>query len=152
MWIEQVVDGLDLALTKMLKEETAEVTIQPSHAFGEAGAQKELASVPSNATVVYTVELVSVDNPKSTWDMSNEEKVADAQVKKEKGNQAYKEGKLARAIKRYDAAVKAIENDKDFGSVKSTAKELKKAIWLNLAAAHLKSGDHLKVIENCGKV
>lgn len=150
--LEQVIDGLDLAIMKMVKKEVAEITVQPSYGFGDEETQKDKAIVPAGSTVQYTVELVDLENPKNTWDMSNEEKVEDSRLKKEKGNEAYKQGKLQKAVKRYDAAIKSIEYDKDFGEAKNAAKDLKKAIWLNLAAANLKLDEFSKAIENCGKV
>lgn len=149
---EQVIDGLDLAIMKMVKEEVAEITVQPSYGFGDKETQREKAAVPAGATVKYTVELLSLENPKNTWDMSNEEKVEDSRIKKEKGNEAYKKGKLLKAVKRYDAAIKSIEYDKDFGETKNAAKDLKKTLWLNMAAANLKLDEFPKVIENCSKV
>ncbi|GMH40131.1 hypothetical protein BSKO_08035 [Bryopsis sp. KO-2023] len=149
---EQIIDGLDLAVMKMDRGEVAEVTIKPEYAFGESETQREKACVPGNSTVVYTIEIVDLANPKNSWDMSNAEKIEDARTRKEKGNEAYKAGKLARAVSKYEGAVKVIEHDKDFGESKGASKELKKSIWLNLAAANLKLKDSGKVIQHCGKV
>lgn len=40
--------------------ETCEVAIQPRYAFGDAASKQPLAVVPPQATVIYTVELVSM--------------------------------------------------------------------------------------------
>ncbi|CAD7701085.1 unnamed protein product [Ostreobium quekettii] len=149
---DQVIRGLDLAVMKMEKEEVALVTIGPSYAFGDCDTKRDKAMVPAGSTVVYEVELLSMDNPKSSYDMSTEEKIEDAKVKKEKGNTAYKEGKLSRAIKRYNDAIRAVEHDNEFGDLKKDSKELKKSLWLNLAAAHLKQKSYKDVIQNCTKV
>jgi FKBP-type peptidyl-prolyl cis-trans isomerase len=54
---EQVPEGLDLAVQKMKKGETAEVTLAPRYAFGAEGAQRPSGTVPPDATVTYTVQL-----------------------------------------------------------------------------------------------
>lgn len=149
---EQVIEGLDLAIMKMDKGEKAEVTIGPTYAFGDTDTQRDKATVPAGSTVIYDVELVSLKNPKNSWDMSNEDKIEDAKMKKEKGNVAYKAGKLARAVKLYNAAIRSIEYDNDFGDLKKESKSLKKSLWLNLAAAQLKQKNFKDVIQNCGKV
>lgn len=149
---EEIIEGLDLAVMKMDKGEVAEVTIKPQYAFGPSENEREQATVPGNSTVVYTIEIVDFMNPKSSWDMSNAEKIEDARKRKEKGNEAYKAGKLARAVKKYEGAVKVIDYDKEFGESKEASKELKKSIWLNLAAANLKLKDSGKVIQHCDKV
>lgn len=149
---EQVIEGLDLAVMKMDKEEKAEITIGPTYAFGNTDTKRDKAIVPAGSTVIYNVELVALKNPKASWDMSNEEKIDDAKLKKEKGNSAYKAGKLARAIKLYNAAIRSIEHDNDFGDLKKDSKSLKKSLWLNLAAAQLKQKSFKDVIQNCGKV
>lgn len=149
---EQVIEGLDLAVMKMDKEEKAEIMIGPTYAFGSTDTKRDKATVPAGSTVTYNVELVSLKNPKASWDMSNEEKIDDAKLKKEKGNSAYKAGKLARAIKMYNAAIRSIEYDNDFGDLKKDSKSLKKSLWLNLAAAQLKQKSFKDVVQNCGKV
>lgn len=58
----QVPEGVDLAVLKMKKGETAEVTIAPKYAFGAKGAQRQAGAVPADATVVYTVTLKDFEN------------------------------------------------------------------------------------------
>lgn len=148
---EQVIEGLDRAIMKMDKGEKAEITIAPKYAFGDSDTAREKATVPGGSTVIYEIEITEVQNPKNTWDMSNAEKIEDAKEKKEKGNAAYKAGRLERAVKKYEAAVRVIEYDKDFGDMKQASKDLKKSAWLNLAAAHLKLQNYKYVIDNCTK-
>jgi FKBP-type peptidyl-prolyl cis-trans isomerase 2 len=57
---DQVVDGLDEAITMMNEGEVYLVTVPPQHAFGSEGSQQQLAFVPPNATVTFEVELVSI--------------------------------------------------------------------------------------------
>lgn len=150
---DAVIDGLEQAIKKMKKDEHALVTIAPQYAFGDKEHQGKLAVVPPNTTVTYAVELVDFENAKETWDMKDDEKVAAANVKKEKGNKAYKENKLQRAISYYDKAVNMINYDKNFSDdLKHASKEVKKSCWLNLAAAQLKLHNYKEVNKNCEKV
>ena len=59
---EQVPEGLDLAVQKMKRGETAEVTLAPRYAFGAEGAQRAAGAVPPDASVTYTVELREFEN------------------------------------------------------------------------------------------
>lgn len=59
---EQVPEGLDLAVQKMKKGETAEITLSPQYAFGAGCAQRGSDAVPPGATVMYTVQLKDFEN------------------------------------------------------------------------------------------
>lgn len=99
---EQVIDGLDRAVSTMKKGELALLTIAPEYAFGSSESQQELAVVPPNSTVYYEIELVSFDKEKESWDMNTDEKIEAAGKKKEEGNVLFKAGKYAKASKRYE--------------------------------------------------
>eukprot|EP00210_Caulerpa_lentillifera_P001231 g1187.t1 len=149
---EQVIEGLDKAIMKMNEGETAEITIGSKYAFVEE-TQAEKAVIPAGADVIYEVELIDVKDPKNTYEMSSEEKLESCQELKEKGNKAYKEGKYIRAISKYEQALKPIEYDTNFDEdTKKQAKEMKKVIWLNIAAVSLKQGEYSKALSNCNKV
>lgn len=148
-----VVEGLDLGLMKMVKGERALLTISPEYGYGDAGKEGLLVPVPPNATLLYDVELIDFDNPKESWEMSDGEKVDAAKVFKEKGNAAFKAGRLKRAVTCYDKAASMVAVDKAFAEdLLAASKELKKSCWLNLAAVYLKQGNKKKVLENCNKV
>lgn len=102
---EQVIDGLDRAVTTMKKGEVALVTITPEYAFGSSGSQQELAAVPLNSTVYYEVELVSFVKEKESWDMNSQENIEGAGKRKEESNVLFKAGKYARASKRYEKVI-----------------------------------------------
>jgi FK506-binding protein 4/5 len=58
---DQVIEGLDRAVSNMKRGEVALVTIPPEHAFGANETKQDLAIVPPNSSVYYEVELVSFD-------------------------------------------------------------------------------------------
>lgn len=150
---EQVIDGLDRAVSTMKKGELALLTIAPEYAFGSSESQQELAVVPPNSTVCYEIELVSFDKEKESWDMNTDEKIEAAGKKKEEGNVLFKAGKYAKASKRYEKAVKFIEYDSSFSEEeKKQAKALKVACNLNNAACKLKLKDYKQAEKLCTKV
>lgn len=132
-------EGLDLGVARMKKGETVVLTIQPQYAFGATGGQGNMNSVPADAIVTYEVTLKDMVKAKETWDMDVDEKLAAAGVLKEKGNVAFKAGKLNRAIDFWERAKQAVEFDDGFEAEKKrAARALKQSCDLNLAAAYLK--------------
>ena len=57
-WAEQVIDGLDRAVLTMKKGEVALLTIVLEYGFCSSESQQEFATVPSNSTLYYEVEVV----------------------------------------------------------------------------------------------
>ncbi|KAG0498481.1 hypothetical protein HPP92_003172 [Vanilla planifolia] len=150
---EQVIQGLDVAVLTMKKGEVALVTIPPEHAFGSIESKQDLAVVPPNSTVVYEVELVSFVKDKESWDLNNAEKLEAAALKKEEGNAVFKQGKFARASKRYEKGAKLIEYDSSFSEEeKKQSKVLKVTCNLNNAACKLKLKDYKEAEKLCTKV
>ncbi|KAL6497851.1 Peptidyl-prolyl cis-trans isomerase fkbp62 [Orobanche hederae] len=150
---DQVIEGLDMAVTKMKKGEIALLTIAPEYAFGSTESKQELAMVPSNSTVYYEIELISFVKEKESWDMNTEEKIEAAGKKKEEGNALFKGGKYAKATKRYEKAAKYIEYDTSFSEdEKKQSKALKVTCNLNNAACKLKLKDYKQAEKLCTKV
>ena len=146
-------EGLELAVMKMKKEEEALVTVKPAYAFGSQGSQQPRAQVPGGATIQYHVKLISFENAKESWDMETDEKIAAAQTVKDKGNAAYKAGKLARAVKLWEKAKQYIEFNDNFDTeAKDQSKKLTRSLELNLAAAYLKTGEPMKARSSASKV
>lgn len=148
-----MVSGLDMAVQQMMKEEEAKIKITSEEGFGNGDHKVNDIVIPGGSTIIYEVKLVEMKNPKNAYEMSTEEKIENALKLKEKGNSAFKNGKLERANRKYDAGIKLIEHDKDFESDhRKEAKEAKKSIWLNMAAVSLKLKDFPSVKTHCGKV
>ncbi|KAJ6852123.1 70 kDa peptidyl-prolyl isomerase-like [Iris pallida] len=75
MWIEQVIEGFDRAVTTMKKGEVALVTIPPEHVFSSTESKQELVVVPANSTVIYEVKFVFFLKEKEYWDINTAEKI-----------------------------------------------------------------------------
>ncbi|TVU01541.1 hypothetical protein EJB05_53007 [Eragrostis curvula] len=151
---DQVIEGLDKAVSSMKKGEVASVTIPPEHAFGANETTQDLSVVPPNSLVCYEVELISFDKEKESWDLKkNSEKIEAAAKKKDEGNVWFKIGKYARASKRYGKALNFVEYDSSFSEEeKQLSKALKISCKLNNAACKLKLKDYKEAKELCTEV
>eukprot|EP00475_Leptophrys_vorax_P037536 TRINITY_DN64850_c0_g1_i1.p1 TRINITY_DN64850_c0_g1~~TRINITY_DN64850_c0_g1_i1.p1 ORF type:complete len:607 (+),score=130.93 TRINITY_DN64850_c0_g1_i1:152-1972(+) len=150
---EQVPPGLDKAVMKMKKGETALVTVAPEYGFGAEEKALEKGVVPPNSTLEYEITLVSFDKDKESWELGDEEKIDTAARKKEEGNALFKAGKYARAAKKYNKALKLIEYDTSFkDDEKKRSKALKVSCNLNEAACQLKLKDYPAAVKLCTKV
>jgi FK506-binding protein 4/5 len=137
---DQVPSGLDLAVRQLAEGDRAEVTASAQHAYGEGG--DATLGVPPGATVRWDVSVTKLTKAKEAWEMDDGEKVGAAGAAKSAGNDKFRAGAWEGAIKKYSHALSLVEYDTGFGAEgKAAAADLKKAVNLNLAAAHLKLGD-----------
>jgi len=152
---EAVVEGLELAVMKMKKGERAAISIRnPAYGFGASGAAQPMAAVPGDAPLEYEVELVEFENAKQSWEMSEEEKVAEAGAIKASGNAFFKAGGNERALRKYTRALGFVEHEATFkdAAVVGEARAMKKSCLLNKAAALLRLNRHSEVVATCGKI
>eukprot|EP00890_Picochlorum_soloecismus_P002491 jgi/Picsp_1/3242/NSC_06082-R1_rotamase fkbp 1 len=133
-------EGLESAIMKMKLGEHALVTIKPEYGFGSQTTRQSQAIVPGESTLTYDVILRAFNNAKESWDMETVEKLEAAHSLKEKGNQAFKAGRLARALTFWERAKSFVEFHDSFDSEsKLKAKSMLRSIDLNMSAAHLKN-------------
>ncbi|CAN4092175.1 unnamed protein product [Withania somnifera] len=150
---EQVVAGLDQAVTTMKKGEHAVVTIKPDYGFGNTEVKLDLAMVPPCSTIIFEVEMLEFTKEKDPGEMNKQERIQVAQRKKEEGNLLFKNGKYQRAVKKYEKAIDCINEDEAFeDDDQKTVKSLRVACWLNGAAACLKRNYFKEAIKQCSKV
>jgi hypothetical protein len=137
--VEVEIEGIELAIKKMKKNEKAEITIAPEYGFGAEETQQPLATVPANSVLKYVIELVDFNNPQEAWQMKGHEKVCNSRELKDQGNVLFKAGKLRSALKRYRRAEKLVHSDTSIDEAdKAEAKALKATCLLNEAAVLLK--------------
>eukprot|EP00244_Chara_vulgaris_P010927 TRINITY_DN5176_c0_g1_i4.p1 TRINITY_DN5176_c0_g1~~TRINITY_DN5176_c0_g1_i4.p1 ORF type:complete len:610 (+),score=211.38 TRINITY_DN5176_c0_g1_i4:296-2125(+) len=150
---EQVILGLDKAVLLMKKEEKALITVGPEYGYGATEYRGNKGVVPPNSKLTFEVEMVSLVKERESWDMDNAEKVETAAKRKEDGNALFKAGKIVRASKKYEKAVKLVDYDSSFDDEqKKLAKALKIACNLNNAACKLKLKDYMETVKLCSKV
>lgn len=150
---EQVVAGLDRAATTMKKGERAILTVTPEYGFGSTEVRRDLATVPPFSTLVYEVEMLDFVKERAPREMTNDERIQTAEIKKEEGNELFKKGKHQRAWKKYDKAATYVGEDVSFeDDNQKLAKCLRVSCWLNSAACCLKLNDFKGAIELCSQV
>lgn len=102
--------------------EKAELTISPEYAYGAMGSPP---TIPGNATLIFTVELIQINDRRPTrWMMSDPELIQVAQRLKEDGNAKFRLGELKAAEGHYKDAcshLETVKNDnKDLRDLKIT--------------------------------
>ena len=136
---DAIPSGLEEALMKMKKGETAEAVIPAAFAS-------------KDVDVKYTVTLNDFEKEKEAYAMNTPEKIEAAEKVKGAGNEAYKAGKLALASKKYDKALRYVEYDQSFtDDEKVKSKALKLSLHLNSAAVALKQKEWRRAMQSAGK-
>jgi len=141
----------------MKKGEKAILRCRSDYAYGENGSPPK---IPGGATLDFEVELFSwQEKLKEPWEMSAEEKVAQAEKLKAEGTVAFKAEDYQTAATKYTQGLKYVcENEYSDDSsdedpaADSDNSELLISLSLNAAAAQLKLGDNSDAIKNCNKV
>ena len=80
-----MVPGLEKAVLAMNAGEHAEVIVKPEGGYGAAGSVSNPV-VPGSATLVFDVELLTVDKEAELWDLSFEKKMELADERRQRGN------------------------------------------------------------------
>jgi FKBP-type peptidyl-prolyl cis-trans isomerase len=141
-----VPEGVVEALKKMKKGERASVRVASEYGYGKEGNSK--LGIPSNAALVYDIELVDFPEAPKTYSMKNDEKVEHGNKLKEVGNAFFKKDQLKRARHFYDEASKLFQHEKNLeGAIKKQVDQLSVAAKGNLAACALKQGDYSETVK-----
>lgn len=143
--------GLELALEKLKKNETAQITLKPKYGFGRTGLPDK--GVPPEATLVYEVKLDSFEKSKESWQLDPSQKLEQARIFKDKGTRHFKDGKLEIASTRYQKVIEFLEHEISLkGAEEDERKSLVQAGRLNLAICHLKLANWIEARNVCDKV
>uniref|UniRef100_A0AAG5DAB5 peptidylprolyl isomerase n=1 Tax=Anopheles atroparvus TaxID=41427 RepID=A0AAG5DAB5_ANOAO len=154
----EVVQGLDMALKLMNEGEVAEVIVHARFAYGELGIKEpaETApvknSVPPNATITYTVELVSIKEEGDVEARSYASRKEIGNKKRLRGNFWMKRQEYNLAIQSYRRSLEYLDDtvsaggmmESGAGSVELSPTELqdlledRMKVYNNLALAQLK--------------
>ena len=87
-----VIEGIEIALERMVVGETSRLKIHPKYAFGLSG--NEAFNIPPNAHVEYVVKLIDCEKDIEEWKFNNEERVAQSNIYKEKGTNYFKKANV----------------------------------------------------------
>lgn len=150
---EQVISGLDRAISTMKKGERAIVTISHEYGFGNIEVTRDLAKVPPFSDLLYEVEMLDFVKEKAPWEMTSQERIEAAGKNKEEGNALFKREKYERAGRKYDKASDYVSEEGSFNDEEQkVVKSLRVTCWLNGAACSLKLNDFNEAIKLCSKV
>lgn len=144
-------DGFPEAIVQALKSfkrgETAAVDIAPSAVAADYASLSVTAGKGFRA--VLTVKEFSTVH---TYDFRGAAKVEQAAARKEAGNEFFKAGRWARAVRKYERALEFIESD--FGleaDALAEAKKLRVPCWTNAAQALINLQRYKDAIAKCTK-
>ena len=86
----QVIEGWDKGVIEMQIGEKCDLYIKPKYAYGKMGSPP---LIPPDATLIFTIELISItDRRKTRWMMTDYELIEAAIRMKEDGNLKFKNG------------------------------------------------------------
>lgn len=140
-----VIEGWSIGFASMKKGEKAVLQCGPNYAYGAGGSPPK---IPPNATLRFTVELINYGpKRKETWQMKSNEKVEEADKRKNEGNRAFTGGDLYGALEEYKEGWKVIEylNEESVASYdpltensKTLLRTLHVTLQSNMAMVYLK--------------
>ncbi|KAI8929634.1 hypothetical protein BC831DRAFT_422468 [Entophlyctis helioformis] len=143
----QVIKGWDIGIASMHVGEKAELLIDAEYGYGSRGSPPK---IPGGATLVFAVELVSMDI--STAQQTVAEKIAAAGPLKDEGNTLFKQSDFDNATAAYQNALSLLDHTWGADPDESVAiKQLKLTLHANLAAVALKTKNCEYALENCNK-
>ncbi len=103
----RVIKGWDQGFATMKKGEHAILRCRSDYAYGKDGNGK----IPGGATLDFDVELFSfAPKKKEKWELSDEEKLAEASKLKDVGTEHFKEKRFDEAMESYDDAASYVED------------------------------------------
>ena len=144
----QVIKGWDVGVASMKIGERCDLLIHSDYAYGNQGSPPK---IPSKATLVFDVELFSVDA--STAEMDTLERIQSVLALKEDGNVAFKSGDNLGAIKSYTKASESLAKADNLSSEQQAElSQLKIVIHSNLSAVYLKDKQFQKAVESSKRV
>jgi peptidylprolyl isomerase len=139
----QVIAGWDKGIMRMQVGEKADLFIKSEYGYGAQGSPPK---IPGGATLVFTVELLDVERPKS-----DEELMKIALREKEHGNNYFKLKQLYQAEGHYREALKNLELFSFAGEEQEENKKLKVTCHQNLSLVLNGKGEYADAIVNCTK-
>jgi len=156
----QVIKGWDEGFPTMKVGEKAKLTIRSDYGYGDSGSPPR---IPAKADLNFEVEIIDFtedeedklnDEKKQKWDMSDEDKKAEAKKLKEEGTELFKKQDYVNAAEKYTEAAEYINDDEDGekSSVPENSKELYINCWNNAAMCLLKIKRYSATESACSSV
>ena len=100
---------IETVLDDMKTGEKCELTVTSKHGFREASAA--FANAPLNSDMKFVINLKTFEKEKESWEMNSEEKIQQAELKRDSAKNYLEKGNLEMAIKFFDKVVKILEDE-----------------------------------------
>ncbi|XP_012221101.1 peptidyl-prolyl cis-trans isomerase FKBP8 isoform X2 [Linepithema humile] len=144
----EVVQGLDLTISLMDKDEIAEVYVDPRFGYGDQPEEK----IPPNSVLKYIVELKEIIFEPIIETLSVSERLKMSNVKRDRGNFWYNRKKMTYAIHCYRRALEYLvstnQDDQEDSHNGNTILESCMKVKNNLTAALMKTEAYDAALEN----
>jgi len=114
-------------------------------------SHSEKLGIPEDSDLWMEMAVTELDNPKQSWEVDKEEKIAEALKSKDAANGYFKKGKLGVAAKLYKEAVKYLDDTNFDDEQKKQAKEIGVTVNSNLALVLIKQGEWSDALDACNK-
>lgn len=108
--VEDVIDGIEVAVTKMRKHEKCRLFVKPNYAFGPKG-RPELGIPDHYQQLVYEIRLIDFNEAKEPFEYTDKEKLTESVTLREKANHYFHSEKYKTAYKQYKRMVKLLTHD-----------------------------------------
>ena len=107
---KDVIDGIDIAVTKMRKQEKCRLFVEPEYAFGPKG--KPEIGIPSDyQQLVYEIRLNEFTEEKEPFELFDTQKLEKSEAIKEKANNFFNQSKYRLAVNQYKRMIKILRHD-----------------------------------------
>jgi peptidylprolyl isomerase len=138
-----VIKGWDQGFASMKVGEEAILKCRSDYAYGDGGQ----GSIPPGATLNFDVALYkSAPKKKEKWELSTEEKIAEAKKNKDEGTSLFKEKRFGEATAAYDEAADCV-SDVEAGE----GMDLWVTCKLNCAQASISGSDYASAMKFAGE-
>jgi peptidylprolyl isomerase len=146
-----VIKGWDEGFASMKVGEHAILKVRYDYAYGESGSPPK---IPAKADLFFDVELLGFkEKPKERWQMSAEERYAEANKLKEEGTELFKKKLFSEATAKYeDAASFAVDEGISGDDIPEAERPLFISCWSNAAMCYIKLKEWADAISACNQV
>lgn len=146
-----VIKGWDEGFASMKVGEHAILKVRSDYGYGDSGSPPK---IPQKADLFFDVELLGFqEKPKERWQMSAEERIAEANKIKAEGTELFKKKVFAEAASKYEhAASYAVDEGISGDDVPEPERPLYISCWSNVAMCNIKLTEWADATRACNKV
>ncbi len=142
----RVIKGWDIGVKSMQLGEKADLVIKSDYGYGDSGSPPK---IPGGATLIFTVELVQIEERKAAkYLRSDEEIFQDSKSKKDQGTEKFKAGQFKEAYFAYREAFETLET---LANETQEHTDFMKTLLLNISVCCNKFGAYNETLANASR-